>query len=438
MRAYPARLEWLIVTAPHRTRAGRCLLGGLVLLIFLVVLLAWPSATPPPPPPPATLAPTAVLSWIERAGNVSLARDCGYSAPLPAAPGRSLWLFCDTPVYVRAAGGRPAWALRRFITGSTAAEGPVAAGPGTAARRPGPLSEVGTPRRSTAAVPGAPAARASAARAAAAGGGPAPFLGPPAGLVTPAGLPCRSGGGYAASWVSGVTAVPSSPDLLITFTNYCVLGGHGGYLPEGFGLAEYDPATRTLSRGVTVFSGMNLGLTTPAWLLGSPVFSGSYLYLFGPTCTAQSYGRCATGTLFEARVPANPAAWTDPLRYRWRSGGPLGPWTPDATAASSVITGAKPYGVSVAGFPAAGRRFVLVEQTDIGGAFTVYESPAPAGAWTRIGSGRVPCRAGPGFANFCRAIIGHPELSTPAQLVLSYFNPAAAARGHVMVAGFQW
>jgi hypothetical protein len=50
----------------------------------------------------------------------------------------------------------------------------------------------------------------------------------------------------------------------------------------------------------------------------------------------------------------------------------------------------------------------------------------------------VPCRAGAGYANFCRAIIGHPELSTPAQLVLSYFDPAASAHGHVMVAGFRW
>jgi hypothetical protein len=40
--------------------------------------------------------------------------------------------------------------------------------------------------------------------------------------------------------------------------------------------------------------------------------------------------------------------------------------------------------------------------------------------------------------NFCRAIIVHPELSTSTQLVLSYFDPGAGARGHVMVAGFRW
>ncbi len=232
--------------------------------------------------------------------------------------------------------------------------------------------------------------------------------------------------------------MPATPDLLIAFDNYCVLSGAGGFLPEGFGLAEYDPATGTLSNDVIVFSGMNLLVATGAKLLGSPVFSGRYLYLFGPTCTALAYGGCAAGTLFEARVPATPLAWTDPLSYQWQSRGTAGSWSPDAAAATSIIAGARPSAVSVAEFPAAGRHFVLVEQTDISGAFTVYESPAPAGTWNRITSGRVPCRPGPGYLNFCRAIIAHPELSTPTQLVLSFFDPAAGARGHVMVAGFRW
>ena len=71
----------------------------------------------------------------------------------------------------------------------------------------------------------------------------------------PGGSPCGLDGSYAASWVSGVTRVPSAPDLLITFNNYCVLGGTGGFVREGFGLAEYDPATGALSDDVTVFAG---------------------------------------------------------------------------------------------------------------------------------------------------------------------------------------
>ena len=244
----------------------------------------------------------------------------------------------------------------------------------------------------------------------------------------PGGLPCGLDGSYAASWVSGVTRVPSAPDLLITFNNYCVLSGTGGFVREGFGLAEYDPATGTLSDDVTVFAGA---------ALGSPVFSGRYLYLYGPACTGRKSGRC-TPAIAEARVPASPAAWGNPLSYRWLARGQAATWTPAAAAAAGVIAGHSPSGVSVASFGAAGRGYVLVEQTNIDGAFAVYGSASPAGPWKRVTSGRVPCRAAAGYANFCRAIIAHPELSTPAQLVLSYFNPAAGAHGHVMVAGFRW
>jgi hypothetical protein len=424
------------VTAPDRTSAGRRLLRALVLAVSLAVLLAVPAATPSrplrrAPPRPAMLAPAAVLSGTERAGKVSIARDCGFSAPLPGVPGRSLWLFCDTPVYVRkaSAGGRAGWALERFIPGSTAAVGPAVAGSAPQERMPGPLSEVPTP------AAGGPDARGSDAGVAAEA--PAPFLSQPTGLATTFGLPCGDGGSYAASWVSGVARVPSTPDLLVTFNNYCVLSGSGGFPHEGFGLAEYDPARHTLSDDVTVLAGAGLDTAASATPLGSPVFSGQYLYLFGSTCTAPRAGRCA-GTVVEARVPASPAAWADPLRYQWRSAGPTGPWTSDAVAATAIIAGPKPSGVSVADFAAVGRRFILVEQPGIGGDFTVFASSSPAGPWRRLTSGRVPCRTGAGYANFCRAIIGHPELSTRTQLVLSYFDPAAEAYGHVMVAGCRW
>jgi hypothetical protein len=405
------------VTAPDRARTLRRLGPGIVVAIFVALLLAVPKTGRQP----ATLPPAPVLSSAERSGRVSVARDCGYSAPLPADPGRSLWLFCDTAVYVRKTDrdGRSGWSLQRFITGSTAAVGAGATGPGPASRAPGELSEVATPG---AAVPGG----------ARAGRAPEPFLAPPAGLVMPDGLPCGLDGSYAASWVTGITRVPSTPDLLVTFNNYCVLRGAGGFMREGFGAAEYNPAAGTLSYDITVF-----GLGAPATLLGSPVFSGRYLYLYGPTCTGRKAGRCA-GTMFEARVPASPAAWTDPLSYQWLASGPAGTWTSDPAAAAAVIAGSGPSGVSVASFAAAGRGFVLIAQTNIDGAFTVYRSASPAGGWKPVRSGRVPCRVGAGYANFCRAIIGHPELSTPAELVLSYFDPAAGPGGHVMVAGFRW
>jgi hypothetical protein len=414
-------------SAPGASRTPvRPILLFVVLAALLVVsFLVRPSG------PSATLAPTLVLSGVERTGNVSLSRDCGYSAVLPANPRRSLWLFCDTPVYVRhkTPRDRVSWALSRFIAGSTAAEGPAVPGSSPA------LTEVGTPLGAGAAGRGKTAPVGALAEQAA----PAPFLANPPGLVTPVGLPCADGdGSYAASWISGVTRVPSAPDLLIVFDNYCVLGPAGGFIPEGFGLVEYDPATGTLSNRAIVFSGATMRAAAEAKLLGSPVFSGRFLYLFGPTCTALAHGACATGTLFEARVPADPQAWSDPFSYQWQSRRSPGSWTRDAAAATSIIVGARPSAVSVAYFPGTGRDFILVEQTNIGGGFTVYESPAPAGTWQRITSGRVPCRPGTGYLNFCRAIIVHPELSTPTQLVLSYYDPGASARGHVMVAGFPW
>jgi hypothetical protein len=420
-------------SGPEASGAQSRLWRGVLLLGILAVLVAVAFLVRRPPAP---LAPALVLSGSERGGNVSLARDCGYSALLPADPRRSLWLFCDTPVYVRrpVAGGRVTWAPRLFVPGSTAAEGRAVVGSSPGRRVPGQLGEVSTPLATGAAPGGAP----PAGDAPTPGHALKPFLPPPGGLVTSTGRPCGSDGSYPASWVSGVTRVPASPDLLIAFDNYCVQGGPGGILPEGFGLAEYDPATGTLSNDATVFSGMNLVVGAAAKLLGSPVFSGRYLYLFGPTCTALAYGGCATGTLFEARVPAAPRAWSDPLNYRWQSSDVPGSWTPDPVAATSTITGATPAAVSVADMSAAGRQFILVEQTDISGDFSVYESPAPAGTWHPVMSGRVPCRAGAGLLNFCRAIIVHPELSTPAQLVLSYFDPGAGPGGHVMVVGFDW
>jgi hypothetical protein len=418
------------VTAGHHRRARRRRVGA-ALLVLIVALLTVPNASGPPAAP-ARLAPAQVLSRLERSGELSLPRDCGYSQPLPTDARRSLWLFCDTPVYrrVKATGGRATWVLEHFIGGSTAAAGNFAAGLPTA-RAPGLLSEIATPAVATGVAPGTSAPPPAT-------GAPAPFLPAPAGLVTLSGLPCYAGGGYPAAWISGLTRIPATPDLLITFNDYCVLGGLGGFLPEGFGMVEYDPVTNTLSNEVTVFPGSTPGVPAGATLLGSPVFSGPYLYLFGPTCTALAAGRCATGTVFEARVAAAPGEWADPLRYQWWSRGTFGHWISSAAAATSIITGARPSAVSVADYRAAGHHLVLVEQTDISGAFTVYESREPAGPWKRITAGRVRCRVGSGYANFCRAIIGHPELSTQTQLVLSYFDPAAGARGHVMVAGFPW
>jgi hypothetical protein len=87
---------------------------------------------------------------------------------------------------------------------------------------------------------------------------------------------------------------------------------------------------------------------------------------------------------------------------------------------------------------------VLIEQTNIVGGFTVYQASHPSGAWREKMSGTVPCMIK--GDSFCRAIIGHPELSTRSHLLVSFFNPgalphynmSAGAEGHVEVAAFPW
>jgi hypothetical protein len=76
---------------------------------------------------------------------------------------------------------------------------------------------------------------------------------------------------------------------------------------------------------------------------------------------------------------------------------------------------------------------------------TGAEGPsAPAGIWSELTSGKVPCAIE--ADTFCRAIFGHPELSTSSRLLVSYFdpaaipqyNPAAGPEGHIIVAAFPW
>jgi hypothetical protein len=129
-------------------------------------------------------------------------------------------------------------------------------------------------------------------------------------LITTSGEPCDSAdGAYAASWISGVTRDTANPsDVLVSFNNYCVMGNLD-YLAEGYGLAEYDPATNTLDSEATVFSDTSGSALGSQELLGSPVVSGGYLYLFGSYCSEIYDATCISNTgnaVYLARVSANP------------------------------------------------------------------------------------------------------------------------------------
>jgi hypothetical protein len=400
----------------------RVFIGSAAVLLVAAALLAVHALRQPQGVAP----PAQVLSNFERSSGADVVRDCGYSQPLPADPSASLWLFCDTDVYAVSAQGK--WRLSRIIDGSTAAEGPATAG-----TVPVDLSELATPGRGVTAMPNQD--------------GPAHFLPAPSGLKTARGLDCDlANNAYPASWPTGVTTdAARDSDVLITFNNYCVAIGNGNLLPEGFGLAEYDPATNTFTAVATAFASAGRGPLGPQELLGSPIFSGSYLYLFASHCAQVYLATCVPGgggAIYLARVSATPWAWRKPGNYRWFAGGST--WAAAASSAVSVIPGAAPLGISVSSFTALGHGLVLIEQTNEVGRFVVYQAASPAGRWRRIMSGSVPCALN--GASFCRAIIGHPDLSTGSELLVSYFDPSAApyynpgesAEGHVMVASFPW
>jgi hypothetical protein len=368
--------------------------------------------------------PSQVLSNFENFFGANIVRDCGFSQPLPAHPRTSLWLFCDTDVYGFNSAGQ--WKLSRIIDGSTAAEGPATPG-----KVPTSLSELTTPGSGLPAMPNHD--------------GPAQFLLAPSGLVTSARQPCDlANDAYAASWISGVTRDAARPaDLLISFDNYCVQAG--GPLAEGFGLAEYNPASNTLNDRVTIFAATSGTPLPHQQVLGSPVFAGRYLYLFGSYCAKTFDATCISDSknaVYLARVGAQGGNWERARDYRWYAGPSA--WTKTPHAAASVISRATPLAVTVSNFARLGRGLVLIEQTNIVGGFTVYQASRPSGPWAATMSGTVPCRIE--GKSFCRAIIGHPELSTRKDLLLSFFdpaatphyNPSAGAEGHVMVAAVPW
>ena len=361
--------------------------------------------------------PHGVISHYETSSGNRLERDCGFSHLLPSRSTMSVWLFCDTPIVT------PSGSVG-FIPGSTAAVGPLTAG-----QVPTGLSEVPTPPASIGTLPSNRA--------------PQQFLPTPLGLVLPDGTTAcgASGtGSYAATWMSGVTREPSSASssrLLISFTDVCVSGGGGTLTTERFGIAEYTPATNTVNAMTRVFASASPGHDLPPQLLlGSPIFSGGNLYLFSATCDSSGFGACGSGRVFLARAPAQPSSWQRAGSYQFRDPSASSGWTTDPASARSVIAGARPFAVEVDDFSSVGHGLALIEETSLGGDFRVWHtSSPPTGAWSQGTPGRAPCTSGTGALNFCRALIGHPELSTSSQLLYSFYNPGD---NHVSVAASPW
>ena len=359
--------------------------------------------------------PHHVVSKYETSSGNLLQRDCGFSHTLPGNNHMDMWMFCDTPI--ADSGGT----VLGFIPGSTAAIAPFTAG-----QVPTGLSEI--PSTGTA-IESLPSNQA-----------PQQFLPTPTGLVMPDGTTAcgaSSTNSYAATWISGLAREPSTINnqlFLISFTDVCVTSSTG-ITTERFGIAEYNPSTNSVSAVTRVFVASTPGQNLPSQLiLGSPVFSGGNLFLFSSICDSSGFGACGSGRIFMARVAARPSSWRSSSAYKFFNPSASGGFTIDPDGAQSIISGAEPFAVSVDNFSSVSQNLALVEETSIGGDFRVWHATSPTGTWTQGTSGRVPCSGGSGL-NLCRALIGHPELSTSSQLLLSFYNPAD---DHVWLAANNW
>jgi len=170
-------------------------------------------------------------------------------------------------------------------------------------------------------------------------------------------------------------------------------------------------------------------------VLGSPILArDGYLYLFGFCRADPPPTGCGRGQVFLARTVAAPAYWSNPFTYQYWTGAR---WSPRPAAAGSLIPAGQPLGIWVGDFAADGKGLVMIEQTSLEGGFEAWRARSPAGPWRRILTGRVPCTDGtePGAEGLCRALIGHPELSTRSRLLISYYDPG---KSHVDVAAYPW
>ena len=210
---------------------------------------------------------------------------------------------------------------------------------------------------------------------------------------------------------------------------------------EGFGLVGYDPASNLLSPPDRVFGSVAGLPLPPQQTLGSPIILSGYLYLFS-FCTGATNGGCGRGRVFLARTLAQPAYWQNPLSYQYWTG--LG-WSPDELAAATMIPAGPaarggPLEISAGNYAADGHGLVMVEQTSLACGFQVWQATSPAGP-RRVRTGQVPCQPSTqpitqdGADGLCRALIGHPELSTRRQLLISYFDPG---NDHVEVSAYLW
>ena len=393
-----------------RKRQGRRATQAVV--IGLVLVLGGVAAADTAPP-------GRLLSRYE-SSTTSLSRDCGFSRPLPS--GKSLWLFCDTEVWKKQSSG---WKQTSLIWGNTAAEGPYSAG-----KVPAGLIEVPPPPKRIIAGANPPPQR---------------FQPNPTDLYVPNANPpqkCPT----PLAWPNGVTPVPGSSSLLlIDFMEVCY--SSQGPTVEGSELVEYDSTANKVVGGPwEVYKPTTAGAALPApEKLGSPILSTDQktLYFFSSNCQIV-YGACSSGAVYLASVAASATAWSSAANYRFWD--PISmTWVASAASAGPLFNDGGGGALAVTVNSYAGRGLELIELVDLAGGYRVWQQPSfvPTRTWTAGHSGSLPnCNGGHqtnGF--FCRSLVGHPELSTSTDLLVSYFAPDEVVyppAGHEIVVAIPW
>ena len=330
-----------------------------------------------------TLVP--VRSTFETATR-ALSRDIGLSVKLP--DGHALWIFGDTGILHKKDG---TWSQTRFIPGSTAmlvksVKGRVPKG-----------SEL--PH-----------------------GQPAHFLPDPHNLYMPdgSGRPCKyPTAAFATRWPTGAALMPNQKDVLITYGSVCVTKRTSNSIsvtPQAWGFVLYNWRTKKIDKGpVDVIKPTTKGSAiAPDRVLGQPVFNGTKLTLYSSRCTI-FYVSCTAGRVSAVTLPGTYSALSHLPSYA------LSQLQTDGTAVWS------PLAISVGKYTDGYR---LIETTSIGGDYKIFFSTSPQGPWHLSGSGTLPgC---PNGKKICFALEGHPELSGPGTLFVSYKYPGEAS-GHIVV-----
>lgn len=336
---------------------------------------------------PAPIREVPIHSNYENTDRV-VSRDDGVSVLLP--DGHALWLFGDTGIYQRRGG---VWSETGFIDGSTALQVKNVRG---RVPRGGEYPS----------------------------GVPARFVPVPNDVFLPdgSGRPCTyKTAAFPARWPTGAAVMPSNDaEVLVTYSVVCITHQSptvDAIRAEGWGYMLYNWRTRHIDRGpVDVFrprtGGDELG---PAQIYGWPIFHEGLVTLFSSRCT-KAFVVCTRGQVWKVTMPATTAALSNKNAYtrvelRTDSSGQFAPL--------SISVGRYSNGLR------------LIEMDSIAGTYKIFSSRNLGERWHLRQSGTLPgC---PTRTSFCFALAGHPELSTPTQLFVSYKNPDSGPGGHMVV-----